>query len=157
MKPSLWRRVIYWALIPAVVLLVANAIRVETISPKGPFGEGEARMVLLNNAINYTFAVGFQAFLALFLIVIAGVLWRASRLPRGAASSMVLPIALLSIYALAVVCAVLLNREKPEFGALVYIGLVIIALSWVALAAALLLLRRARSGAALPSVDSGRS
>ena len=141
MKFPLWSRVVYWALLPAAVLLVVNAVYLEATAPRGPFGEGEARMVLLNNALNLLLAEIFQVVLAVFFIVIGGIIWSASRLPGGPGPSRLLPLSLVTIYALSAVCAVLIARGTPSFAALLFLGIAIIALTWTAVVAAVRLHR----------------
>jgi hypothetical protein len=149
-KPSPWTRIVYWAIVPAVILLAINVIYVEMTRPRGPFGQGERRMVLLNNAINYLFAEVFQVVLALFLIAIGGILWKASRHPRGTATERALAITLGGVYVLSAICAALLTPQMPDFSALFGLGLVLVVLTWVALVLAIQLLLRVRAAADAP-------
>ncbi|TAL41512.1 MAG: hypothetical protein EPN91_10425 [Salinibacterium sp.] len=50
---STFERAIFRALPAVMVFLVANIAFIESQRPLGPFGTGEHRMVLLNNALNY--------------------------------------------------------------------------------------------------------
>ncbi|MEP6480006.1 MAG: hypothetical protein ABJB03_11480 [Rhodoglobus sp.] len=141
---SIYDRAMCALTVPAAVLLVINLVSMESHRPMGPFGTGEPRQVLLNNAINLLFAEVFQAILAVFLLVIAGLLADTFRVRKTLVSTPSLSASLAGIYVLSLGCAILVMPTMPEFAILGPMGLVVIALSWVALMAAIRQWRNAR-------------
>lgn len=142
-----------WSLATAVVLLVVNVVFIEITRPRGPFGEGDERMVLLDNAINYLFAELFQGTLALFLTLIAAIVSTTFKASREARSSIFLPVALLLIYGLAIACAIILGGRTPDFALLLRLGVPIVGLSWVALVLAIQFRRRVTARIAVGPVQ----
>ncbi len=126
------------ALVPVMILLVANIVITQVTRPVGPFKRDGTDDDLRNMAYNFAIAMFFQLVLLVFLFVIAALVRLQRKNHSGLIESVVLGPALVALYLATVTCAIMLAVRPPNFAVLVFIGLAIMALAWMCLIVAVI-------------------
>lgn len=125
------------ALVPAMIVLAVNIVITQVTRPIGPFKHDGSDDDIRNIALNFAVALIFQVILLVFMIGITRLVYVRKNTSNGVPESVILGPALAALYVAVAACAILLAIRPPNFVVLTFLGLVVIALTWLCLIVAI--------------------